>query len=114
MRISDWSSDVCSSDLHDLAVEVRKVQTTVEEIFHEGGPPAARPLLVGSVAAVIANPFAGRYVDVLQPYMEELKPLGLDLSQRLIDVLGGRSEEHTAEPQSLMRISNAVFCVRKK
>src|SRR3546814_7345530 len=123
MRISDWSSDVCSSDLHDLAVEVRKVQTTVEEIFHEGGPPAARPLLVGSVAAVIANPFAGRYVDVLQPYMEELKPLGLDLSQRLIDVLGGdaqriagfgRSEEHTSELQSLMRISYAVFCLKKK
>src|SRR3546814_4145772 len=83
--------------------------------FHEGGPPAARPLLVGSVAAVIANPFAGRYVDVLQPYMEELKPLGLDLSQRLIDVLGGdRSEEHTSEIQSLMRISYDVFCLKKK
>src|SRR3546814_13968633 len=60
--------------------------------FHEGGPPAARPLLVGSVAAVISNPFAGRYVDVLQPYLEELKPLGLDLSQRLIDVLGGDAQ----------------------
>lgn len=72
-----------------MAVAVRKIQITVEEIFHEGGPPPATPLLVGAVAAVIANPFAGRYVAELQPYMEELKPFGLDLSQRLIDALGG-------------------------
>lgn len=68
---------------------MRKLQTTVEEIFHEGGPVALRPLLVGAIAAVIANPFAGRYVAELQPAMEELKPLGLALSQRLIAALGG-------------------------
>lgn len=72
-----------------MPVEVRRLQTTVEEIFHEGGPRAATPLLVGAIAAVIANPFAGRYVETLQPYMEELKPIGLDLSRRLIDALGG-------------------------
>lgn len=72
-----------------MAVEVRKLQTTVEEIFHEGGPVVSTPLLVGAVAAVIANPFAGRYVEELQPYMETLKPFGLDLSRRLIAALGG-------------------------
>jgi len=72
-----------------LAVEIRKVQSNVEEIFHEGGPVAATPLRVGSVAMVIANPFAGRYAAELQPYMEELKPLGLEMAQRLIDALGG-------------------------
>ncbi|MPZ11299.1 MAG: amino acid synthesis family protein [Kiloniellaceae bacterium] len=72
-----------------MTVEPRKIQITVEEIFHEGGPPPATPLLVGAIAAVVANPFAGRYVAELQPYMEELKPFGLDLSQRLIDALGG-------------------------
>lgn len=72
-----------------MSLEVRKVQTNVEEIFHEGGPPAATPLRIGSVAVVIANPFAGRYVAELQPFMEELKPLGLQMSQRLIDALGG-------------------------
>jgi len=72
-----------------VPVEVRRLQTTVEEIFHEGGPRAATPLLVGAIAAVIANPFAGRYVETLQPYMEELQPIGLDLSRRLIDALGG-------------------------
>ncbi|MEQ8356105.1 MAG: amino acid synthesis family protein [Kiloniellaceae bacterium] len=72
-----------------MTVEVRKIQTNVEEILHEGGPPPAKPLLAGSVAMVIANPFAGRYVEELQPYMEALKPLGLALAQRLIDALGG-------------------------
>jgi len=72
-----------------VAVEVRKIQTTVEEIFHEGGPPPAVPLRVGAVAMVIANPFAGRYVEELQPFMEELKPLGLKMAQRLIDAMGG-------------------------
>ena len=70
-----------------MAVEVRKVQITVEEVFHEGGPPVSKPLKVGAVAAVIANPFSGRYVAALQPFMEELKPLGLTLAQRLIDAL---------------------------
>lgn len=72
-----------------MSVDVRKYQTTVEEIIHEGGPPPAKPLLVGSVAAVIENPFAGRYVEELQPFMEELKPFGLAMAQRLIDALGG-------------------------
>lgn len=72
-----------------MAVAVRKTQTTVEEVFHEGGPVASTPLLVGAVAAVIANPFAGRYVEELQPFMEELQPLGLVLSQRLVAALCG-------------------------
>ncbi|WP_340119413.1 amino acid synthesis family protein [Pelagibius sp. 7325] len=75
-----------------MAVEVRKVQITVEEIFHEGGPPVSKPLKVGAIAAVIANPFAGRYVKVLQPFMEELNPLGLTLARRLIDALTKSSE----------------------
>ena len=72
-----------------MTVEVRRVQTAVEEILHEGGPPPAQPLFVGAVSAVIENPFAGRYVEELQPFMEELKPLGLAMAGRLIDALGG-------------------------
>lgn len=72
-----------------MPVEVRRYQTSVEEILHEGGPPPERPLLVGSVAAVIENPFAGRYVEELQPFMDELKPLGLAMAERLVAALGG-------------------------
>jgi hypothetical protein len=69
-------------------IEIRKIQTVVEEIFHEGGPVAAKPLRQGSVAAVIHNPYAGRYVEDILPMMEALKPLGLEMSRRLVAAMG--------------------------
>ncbi|PTE10967.1 amino acid synthesis family protein [Mesorhizobium helmanticense] len=70
------------------AVVVRKFLVQVEEIFHEGGPVAAHPLKRGAVVAVIANPFAGRYVEEITGFMDDLKPLGLDMARRLIDAIG--------------------------
>ncbi|TPK69571.1 amino acid synthesis family protein [Mesorhizobium sp. B2-4-19] len=70
------------------AVLVRKFLVQVEEIFHEGGPPAARPPKRGAIVAVIANPFAGRYVEAITGFMEDLKPLGLEMARRLIDAMG--------------------------
>lgn len=72
-----------------MPVEIRKIATFVEDTFHEFGPAPAAPLRLGAIAAVIANPFAGRYVADIQPFMEELKPLGLDLSRKLIVAMGG-------------------------
>ena len=71
------------------AVVVRKFLVQVEEVFHEGGPPAAHPLKRGAIVAVIANPFAGRYVEEITGFMEDLKPLGLEMARRLIDALDG-------------------------
>jgi len=68
-------------------IEVRRVLCHVEEIFHEFGPPAAIPLRRGAVGAVIKNVFAGRYVENIAPLMEELKPLGLELANRLLRAL---------------------------
>jgi Amino acid synthesis len=70
-------------------VEVRKIATCLEEIHHEGGPRASEPLKRGTIIAVIRNPFAGRYVEDIQPFMEDLKPLGLDMAKRLVALLGG-------------------------
>ena len=70
-------------------VVVRKSLVSVEEIFHEGGPPAARPLKRGVILAVIRNPFAGRYVEDIAGFMEDLKPLGLKMAKELIAALGG-------------------------
>ena len=70
-------------------VALRKIVTVVEEIRHEGGPPAAVPLRRAAAMAVIANPFAGRYVAKLQGFMAALEPLGLDLAGRLVALLGG-------------------------
>lgn len=69
---------------------IRKIAVQVEEIFHEGGPVAAAPRRRAAAMALVANPFAGRYVDQLQPAMDDLKPLGLMLTDRLVDALGGK------------------------
>jgi Amino acid synthesis len=70
-------------------VRVRKRLIAVEEIFHEGGPVAATPLRRGAVLAVIHNPFAGRYVEDITGFMDDLKPLGLEMARALIASLGG-------------------------
>ena len=70
-------------------IALRKRATIVEEIHHEGGPPPARPLLRGAVLAVIANPYAGRFEPDIAPMMEALKPLGLEMANRLLAALGG-------------------------
>ena len=70
-------------------IRLRKQATLVEEIFHEGGPPPAEPLLRGAVCAVLHNPYAGRWEPDILPMMEALKPLGLAMANALIDALGG-------------------------
>jgi Amino acid synthesis len=74
-------------------IEVRKYLTMVEEIFHEGGPPATVPLKMGAIAAVLKNPYAGKYVQDIVPMMDALKPLGLEMSKRLIAALGGEAKK---------------------
>src|SRR5690606_153373 len=61
----------------------------IEEIFHEGGPRADTPLRRAAMISVVRNPFAGRYEPEIAGFMEDLKPLGLDMARRLIAALGG-------------------------
>ena len=70
-------------------VVVRKKLTSVEEIFHEGGPVAANPLRRAAALAVIRNPFAGSYVASIEGFMDDLKPLGLEMARSLVAALGG-------------------------
>lgn len=74
------------------APSVRKFVTIVDEVFHENGPPAPTPHRRGAILAVIENPFAGRYVEEIQPFMADLEPLGLAMAERLIEALGGAPE----------------------
>ncbi|MDB5526076.1 MAG: hypothetical protein JWM58_3839 [Rhizobium sp.] len=69
-------------------VKIRKFLTSVEEIFHEGGKPAATPLKRGAIIAVIENPFAGSYHEEITGFMKDLEPLGLTMAQRLVAALG--------------------------
>src|SRR3546814_7457088 len=107
MRISDWSSDVCSSDLRKsrkafvaeegfvlLSVDYSQIELrltahiaevpALKQAFHEGQ----------DIHAITAAQVFGIPVEGMDPMV--------------------RSEEHTSELQSLMRISYAVFCLKKK
>ena len=70
-------------------LNLRKTAYSVEEIFHEGGPAPANPLRRAAALAIIENPFAGRYEPDIQWFMEDLKPLGLQMATRLVELLGG-------------------------
>ena len=70
-------------------VRVRKKSIAIEEIFHEGGPVAAVPLRRGAALSVIHNPYAGAYVHDLVGFMDDLKPLGLEMARQLVAALGG-------------------------
>jgi hypothetical protein len=69
---------------------IRKIVTLIEEIRHDGGPVPDQPRLRGAVVAVVKNPFAGRFEPNLQAAMDDLKSLGLAMTDRLIAALGGR------------------------
>ena len=71
-------------------VNIRKRSLTIETAFHEFGPPPEKPLELAAAAAVIANPYAGLYEPDLMPFMAELRGLGCELAEELVEALGGR------------------------
>src|SRR3546814_3951308 len=110
MRISDWSSDVCSSDLRALD-PWWNLQAGVRHDFRAGRDRSYAVLGVQGLAPywfeVDGALFLSDKGDVTARIEAEYD---LRLTQKLIL----RSEEHTSELQSLMRISYAVFCLKKK
>lgn len=73
-------------------LSIRKVQLCVERVHHAGGPPLDRPRWRGSIAAVVANPFAGRFESDLSAFTDELAPLAEDLAVELRDAVTARGE----------------------
>jgi hypothetical protein len=71
------------------AFMLRKTMLFLEEIHHDGGPAPAAPRQRAAMVAVVSNPFAGRHEADLQSAMDDLKPLGLMMTDRLIAALGG-------------------------
>src|SRR3546814_10280996 len=119
MRISDWSSDVCSSDLFKgnhaavatvldagLTVFAQNVET-VERLTHVVRDARAG---YGQTLGVLA--FAKRHAP--KTLTKTSLMLGLGETDDEIEQAIIRSEEHTSDLQSLMRISYAVFCLKKK
>src|SRR3546814_9264937 len=100
MRISDWSSDVCSSDLAERIGGGYRLTGTKTWITNAP---------IADVVVVWAKSEA--HGDAIRGFVVDRGSAGLSLPQ-IKDKL--RSEEHTSELQSLMRISYAVFCLKKK
>lgn len=69
-------------------VKVRKYVSILEETVHDGGAALARPTTKAVVGGVIANPYAGRHVADIQPMMKALEPLAVDLTERVMRILG--------------------------
>src|SRR3546814_9157798 len=108
MRISDWSSDVCSSDLPIFGkTRVGSADCIGFQRLFQGNPLTQHPAAKGLTTGILprhrrsnASKGIGRFHWCIR-----------SKSQRHMVV---RSEEHTSELQSLMRISYAVFCLKKK
>src|SRR3546814_2320228 len=122
MRISDWSSDVCSSDLRATIVDLAQQQGKLNKVYV--------PARANEKGAVV-NTKSGALVEernfVAQQKAQRLRNgdsvernnlRRLYHSERGVNAVlvdgSNRSEEHTSELQSLMRISYAVFCLKKK
>src|SRR3546814_941671 len=110
MRISDWSSDVCSSDLisdraaQRTAIEVgdRYLRARFGQRLGRRQPDPLRAARDKGGASIEAQHF------------QIHRPIPVRRRRRASPVRGSRSEEHTSELQSLMRNSYAVFCLDKK
>src|SRR3546814_10223503 len=106
MRISDWSSDVCSSDLPIILHEVSQpsLAASLKCRLHGILIPSSEVFNIPTILDILHKKIRER-VKVTSPDIRaSLKAKGC-LS---------RSEEHTSELQSLMRTSYAVFCLKKK
>src|SRR3546814_10254044 len=110
MRISDWSSDVCSSDLPELADVADR--DSVLRIFRRWQPETVyHAAAYKHVPLVESNPIAGMRNNIFSTLHCALAAEAVGVRRF---ILVSRSEEHTSELQSLMRISYAVFCLKKK
>src|SRR3546814_3639182 len=111
MRISDWSSDVCSSDLQiDGIIAVTVFETLQDEFGEDAVPDAIRRTLERRIARWRA--LHGGEKEIFFPQHHEPGRQGLS-DFTVCDSLK-RSEEHTYELQSLMRTSHADFCLKKQ
>src|SRR3546814_1256180 len=107
MRISDWSSDVCSSDL-TLSDDSGRLSSEMESSRRLSD---GRPQLCRTTAQSGKKNWSGHQAPSPRKIAERI-------ANRIMTGAGRfklpRSEEHTSELQSLMRISYAVFCLKKK
>src|SRR3546814_1366508 len=115
MRISDWSSDVCSSDLtrHGAEVVIVRGAGCCGALQHHLGKTGPSHRFARANIAAWTREIDGDGLDAIVINASgcgtQVKDYGFMFRED-----AARSEEHTSELQSLMRISYAVFCLKKK
>src|SRR3546814_7534329 len=134
MRISDWSSDVCSSDLMPELIRaghiyiaqppLYKVARGRSEVYLKDNAALDQYLVDAGIGGLVLETAEGSrsgadlrtLVDHARRFRTLMTYAPRRYDARLLEALAltGRSEEHTSELQSLMRISYAVFCLKKK
>src|SRR3546814_9762525 len=120
MRISDWSSDVCSSDLWRSTLCMASFAKA--RLFPRRDVCSLQDWTVNAFGHKLFSIFFKTYTekvwgmpcDEMSADWAAQRIKGLSLWGAVTDGLKRRSEEHTSELQSLMRISYAVFCLKKK
>src|SRR3546814_3419475 len=126
MRISDWSSDVCSSDLHYdedchcavtpkhlLALQV--AQRAIRLVRSRASELKINPRKIGVIGFSAGGYLVAQTSNIFEPAYEPVDEIDKVSSRPDFAIaMFPRSEEHTSELQSLMRISYAVFCLQKK
>src|SRR3546814_4761394 len=104
MRISDWSSDVCSSDLY--SVPDRRHGYCIDD--------NARALILMTQIEDLADDVRDRWTTIYASFIQHAWNEDARRFRNFMNFdRSWRSEEHTSELQSLMRISYAVFCLKK-
>src|SRR3546814_8332312 len=123
MRIRDWSSDVCSSDLGERAQDAETVRFgRVERQDEQHGIVSPLDGLVQHERRIARHAVGDAVLGELERVRGEREPMvamaqGFGVAFLRVELARhgeARSEEHTSELQSLIRISYAVFCLKKK
>src|SRR3546814_2444754 len=119
MRISDWSSDVCSSDL-DSFITIAEESGLIVDIGEWVIRTVARTLAqwhahgMNTRIAVNISPRQLERTDFFRTLDNAMEAANAPWDLLELEITETRSEEHTSELQSLMRISYAVFCLKKQ
>src|SRR3546814_4140751 len=131
MRISDWSSDVCSSDLESFSAGVKRIDRVLKhwrKLFPCRGRTAIPYLPNFNFLCLLSNPapFPDRQRPAVKCFLHEgvkikwpevsgvTQFMLIETSTLQSKTQTQRSEEHTSELKSLIRITYAVFCLKKK
>src|SRR3546814_6839595 len=131
MRISDWSSDVCSSDLSAAMVALRQAiervaptnsrvlvsgpagagKELVARLIHQRSRRAGGPFVVLNVAALMPDRMDQELFGIEEAASKTGKAVAIKSHHNVGGLPDARSEEHTSELQSLMRIPSSIFCL---